>query len=67
MRKLGWWWIVALGGLASMQQFAGCAQNGTPPADEIVNYCAVFDCVDGALGGVIQWCSPELRPFNDCP
>ena len=67
MKRARLWWIVAAVGLSSTQQFAGCAENGTPPADEIVNYCAVFDCVDGAFGGIIQWCSPEFKAFNDCP
>jgi len=67
MKRTGLWWIMAVTGLTSTQQFAGCAENRTPPADEIVNYCAVFDCVDGAFGGIIQWCSPEFKAFNDCP
>ncbi len=67
MKRAGWLWIAAMAGLGSMHQFAGCAETGTAPADEIVNYCAVFDCENGALGGIIQWCSPEFRAFNDCP
>jgi hypothetical protein len=67
MKRTRLWWIVAVTGLASTQQFAGCAEDRTLPADEIVNYCVVFDCVDGAFWGIIQWCSPEFKAFNDCP
>ena len=68
MMKMKRWYLAgALVGLSSMQQFAGCSDQTGPPADEIINYCAVFDCVEGALGGVIQWCSPEFKAFNDCP
>ena len=67
MKTNRWWLAGALVGLSSVQQFAGCSDQTGPPADEIVNYCAVFDCDDGAFGGIIQWCTPEFKAFNDCP
>ena len=67
MKATRWWLDGALVGLSSTHQVAGCSDQTGPPADEIINYCAVFDCVDGALGGVIQWCSPEFKAFDDFP
>ncbi len=66
MRLLAMAGLVAGAG-AGTWQFAGCATDDLPPADDIVNYCVVFDCPNGAFGGVIEWCSPNFQAFNDCP
>ena len=68
MRRVIRWLAVAgciAGGLAV--QFGGCANQDYPPADEIINYCVVFDCDNGAFGGVIEWCSRNFQAFDDCP
>lgn len=44
--------------------FARCAGDGTLAA---VNFCFVFDCQNGALGGAIEFCGNGQDIFLDCP
>ncbi len=67
MRTARWWAIMGLIAGAGALQFGGCYGQDLPPADDIINYCVVFDCDNGAIGGVIEWCSPNFQAFNDCP
>ena len=67
MKATRWLAVIGLFAGGGMLQFGGCASEDLPPADDIVNYCVVFDCPNGAFGGVIEWCSPNFQAFNDCP
>ncbi len=46
--------------------FARCAGDATLTA---INFCFVFDCQNGALGGAIEFCGdqPGDDIFLDCP
>jgi hypothetical protein len=46
--------------------YARCAGDSTLTS---INFCFVFDCQNGALGGTIEFCGdqPEDDIFSDCP
>ncbi len=67
MRSTRLWLLGALIAGAGLFQVATCSPGDSAPADEIVNYCVVFDCQNGAFGGLIDWCNSNFRAFNDCP
>lgn len=52
-------------------QFLGCA-NGEArligdTALSSINFCFVFDCQNGAIGGLIDFCTPGQELLEDCP
>lgn len=47
---------LVLGGGLLFQSAAGCAQFGAQSTLGSVDFCFLFDCIDGAIGGLLQPC-----------
>ncbi len=48
---------------------AACANFAINPVQTSVNFCFLFDCVNGAYSGLVQFCNsvdPEQNIFVDC-
>ena len=61
--------VTTTGILFSSGSGAACANFVANPAQSSVNFCFLFDCQNGAYGGLIQFCNPvdpERGLFVDC-
>jgi hypothetical protein len=58
--------VIATAGILNQQACIGFAAN---PVQTAVDFCFLFDCQNGALGGLVQFCSNvpgEPNFFVDC-
>ncbi len=59
--------LVAGGGLLFAAPNTGCLSFMAESAVEATDFCFIFDCQNGILGGTIDPCSGDNPLFADCP
>jgi hypothetical protein len=62
--------LVSAAGVLMVESGLACASLFGEQALAATDFCFIFDCQNGALGGTIRFCSnsPNESPtFNDCP
>jgi hypothetical protein len=59
--------VLAAAGTLFVSGNLTCASFFANSAQSSVDFCFVFDCQNGAIGGLIDPCSNTYRVFVDCP
>ena len=62
--------VVATGGMLFSGSGLACTSFALDQAQTMVDFCFLFDCQQGAFGGLIEFCNetdPERSTFADCP
>jgi len=62
--------IVSAAGILTVESGLACVSLFGEQALAATDFCFIFDCQNGALGGTIKFCSTsqgESPTFNDCP
>ena len=62
--------VVTAGGMLFAGSGLACASFGLDQAQTTVDFCFLFDCTNGAYGGLIEFCdedNPERSLLADCP
>lgn len=57
--------LILGGGYAFMNNGLGCASFAGETVLGTVDFCFLFDCVDGAIGGLIQPCDEANDSFGN--
>jgi hypothetical protein len=55
-----------MSGLMLAQNGLACGSFFGEAALSAVDFCFLFDCQNGALGGLVQFCSNSFPVFVDC-
>ena len=55
--------VILAGGMVFMTNGAGCVSFASEAALGTVDFCFLFDCVDGAIGGLLKPCD-DVGPVN---
>lgn len=71
-RRAGMWLGTALTGgvLFAVGSEAACISFAADRAESATDFCFLFDCQNGAYGGLVEFCSNsalEVPLFTDCP
>lgn len=51
--------LVATGGMMFAGSGLACTSFGLDEAQSVIDFCFLFDCQNGAFGGLIDFCDPN--------